>query len=146
MGQEKRKLSPVVLDTNVLVSALLFSGKMGKIVTGWKSGAFVPAFSRATFDEFSKVLTYPKFCLTVPERRSLIEDEVLPYCAVVKIREEICDVCRDQGDDKFLACAVAAGADCLVSGDKDLLALGQFRNIPIITVADFLRLLPSSLF
>jgi len=129
----------VVLDTNVLVSALLFSGKMGWIVEGWKTGVIVPVFSRETFDEFRRVLSYPKFSLTVQEIAALIENEVLPFCEVVEIGEEILSVCRDPADDPFLSCAVAASADCIISGDKYLLALGSFRNIPIVTTAAFLQ-------
>src|SRR4030042_1570720 len=75
VDQKKRDVKRVVLDTNVLVSALLFSGEMTRIVAGWKAGAFVPVFSRATFDEFRRVLAYPKFSLTVQEIEALIEDE-----------------------------------------------------------------------
>jgi len=95
----------------------------------------VPVFSRDTFNEFRKVLAYPKFSLTVQEIQVLIEDEVLPYCEIVDIVEEIRGVCRDPADDPFLSCAVAAGADYIVSGDRDLLDLGSFKNIPIITPA-----------
>jgi putative PIN family toxin of toxin-antitoxin system len=139
LGEKERDVIRVILDTNVLVSALLFSGKLGRIIEGWKSGAFVPVFSRETFDEFRRVLSYPKFSLTVQEIAALIEDEVLPFCEVVKIGEEILGVCRDPADDPFLSCAVAASADYIISGDKDLLALGSFRNIPIVTAAAFLR-------
>jgi putative PIN family toxin of toxin-antitoxin system len=138
VGKEKRSVIRVVLDTNVLVSALLFSGEIGRIVAGWKEGAFAPVFSRDTFDEFRRVLAYPKFSLTVQEIEALIEDEVLPFCEVIEIEEVIRDVCRDPADDKFLSCAVAAGAECIVSGDKDLLDLGSFRNIPSLTIAAFL--------
>ena len=128
----------VVLDTNILISALLFSGEPGRIVEGWKSGAFVPVFSHKTFDEFRRVLSYPKFSLTVQEITVLIEDEVLPFCEVVEIEEEILSVCRDPEDEPFLSCAVAASADYIISGDKDLLSLGSFRKIPIVTAATFL--------
>jgi putative PIN family toxin of toxin-antitoxin system len=64
---------------------------------------------------------------------------VLPFCEVVEIGEEILGVCRDPADDPFLSCAVAADADFIISGDKDLLALGSFRNIPIVTAAAFLE-------
>ena len=139
MGEKQSDMTRIVLDTNVLVSALLFPGELERIVTGCKSGAFVPVFSRETFDEFRKVLAYPKFELTAQEIVALIEDEVLPFCEVVDVNEEIRGVCRDPADDPFLACAVAANADCIVSGDRDLLNLGSFRNIPIITAAAFLR-------
>jgi len=109
------------------------------IVARWKSGDIAPVFSRATFDEFRRVLTYPRFSLTESEIRVLIEDEVLPFFEVVEIREEVRGVCRDPGDDIFLSCAVAAGVAAIVSGDKDLLDMGCFREIPIISVRDFLK-------
>ena len=143
MGQKKREIIRVVLDTNVLVSALLFSGEMGRLITGWKDGAFRPVFSRDTFDEFRRVLAYPKFSLTVQEIEVLIEDEVLPFCEVIETGEEVNGLCRDPADDKFLSCAVAAAASFIVSGDRDLLDLGSFCNIPIITAADFLLRWPA---
>ena len=121
----------VVLDTNVLVSALLFGGRLDALIGRWKSGDLIPLFSRATFAEFRRVLAYPRFGLTGPEINDLIEEEILPWCEVVEIGEEIRGVCRDPGDDMFLCCAVAAGADAIVSGDRDLLDLGAFRDIPI---------------
>lgn len=139
MVAAKSRVSRVVLDTNVLVSALLFGGGLEPLVVQWKSGAVIPLFSRATFAEFRKVLAYPRFSLTEPEIRSLIEEEVLPYLEVVEVKEEIHGVCRDPGDDIFLSCAVAAGADAIVSGDKDLLALGNYRGIPLVSVNDFLK-------
>ncbi|MBW6487132.1 MAG: putative toxin-antitoxin system toxin component, PIN family [Syntrophobacterales bacterium] len=126
-----------VIDTNVLVSALLFSGEMGDIVSYWKARKFLPVFSHDTFDEFRRVLAYPKFSLTPREIDALLQDEVLPFCEVADIEDEIIGVCRDGADDKFLSCAVAAKADYIVSDDKDLLVLGNFRNIPIITAGQF---------
>ncbi|MCG6533297.1 MAG: putative toxin-antitoxin system toxin component, PIN family [Syntrophales bacterium LBB04] len=106
-----------------------------KAVNG--EGFFLPVFSHDTFDEFIRVLAYPKFSLALREIDALLRDEVLPFCEVVDIEEDIIGVGRDHGDDKFLSCAVAATADYSVSGDKDLLVLCNFRNIPIITVAAF---------
>ena len=127
----------VVLDTNVLVSALLFGGRLDALIGRWKSGELIPLFSRATFAEFRRVLAYPRFGLTGPEINALIEEEILAWCEVVETGEEIRGVCRDPGDDIFLSCAVAAGADAIVSGDRDLLDLGAFRGIPILPVAAF---------
>jgi len=133
----------VVLDTNVLVSALFFGGRLEELIGRWKSGELIPLFSRATFAEFSRVLAYPRFGLTAPEINALIEEEILPWCDVVEIGaavEDIHGICRDPGDDMFLSCSVAAGADAIVSGDRDLLDLGTFRGIPILSVADFLKI------
>ena len=137
MGQKQRTVIRIVLDTNVLVSALLFSGEVGHIISSWKAQKFLPVLSHDTFDEFRRVLAYPKFSLTLREIDALLQDEVLPFCEVVDIEDDIIGVCRDRADDKFLSCAVAAKADYIVSGDKDLLVLGNFRNIPIITAAAF---------
>jgi uncharacterized protein len=137
VGQKQRTVIRTVLDTNVLVSALLFSGEAGHLVSSWQARKFLPVFSYDTFDEFKRVLAYPKFSLTSREIAALFQNEVLPFCEVVDIEDEIIGVCRDRADDKFLSCAVAAKADYIVSGDKDLLVLGNFRNIPIITAAAF---------
>jgi uncharacterized protein len=137
--QKKPRVIRVVLDTNILVSALLFGGMLDRLVDRWKSGDIQPVFSQATFDEFRTVLAYPRFALTEPEIRVLIEDEVLPYFDVVSPHENISGACRDPGDDMFLSCAVAAGADAIVSGDKDLLDMGCFREIPILSAQDFIK-------
>jgi putative PIN family toxin of toxin-antitoxin system len=75
--------------------------------------------------------------LTPQEIDALLQYEVLTFCEVIDIEDEIIGVCRHRADDKFLSCAVAAKADYIVSGDKDLLVLGNFRNIPIITASAF---------
>jgi putative PIN family toxin of toxin-antitoxin system len=112
---------------------------LNRLVAKWKTGDVVPVFSQATFDEFRRVLAYPRFDLTESEIRVLIEDEVLPYFDIVETREDIRGACRDPEDDIFLSCAVAAGVDAVVSGDKDILDMGSFREIPIISVRDFLK-------
>ena len=137
MVQKQGAVIRIVLDTNVLVSSLLFSGEMGHMVSSWKARKFLLIFSHDTFDEFRRVLAYPKFSLTPREIDALLQDEVLQFCEVVDIEDEIIGVCRARADDKFLSCAVAAKVDYIVSGDKDLLVLGNFRNIPIITAAAF---------
>jgi len=137
--QTAPEVTRVVLDTNVLVSALLFGGMQDRLIARWKAGAIVPVFSKATFDEFRKVLAYPRFSLTEAEILVLIEDEVIPYADVVEIHEEIHGVCRDPGDDIFLSCAVAGEVEAIVSGDKDLLDMGFFRKIPIISIRDLLK-------
>jgi putative PIN family toxin of toxin-antitoxin system len=135
----KNPVIRVVLDTNVLVSALLFGGEPDRIVAGWKCASIVPVLSKATFDEFRRVLSYPRFALNEPEINALIEDEMLPYVEVVETGEEIKGICRDPSDDIFLTCAAAARVAAIVSGDKDLLALSCFNGIPILTVHSFLK-------
>jgi putative PIN family toxin of toxin-antitoxin system len=128
----------VVLDTNVLVSALLFHGRLAAMATLWQSGAIVPVISRETFDEFRVVLAYPKFNLTEEEIAAIIEDEILPFFEVTEIVDPVNGVCRDPHDDQFLAAAVSGGAVYLVTGDRDLLELKKFRSVEIVTPQEFL--------
>jgi putative PIN family toxin of toxin-antitoxin system len=140
MGETPKKVRRVVLDTNVLVSALLFSGKLSKIVDLWRQGKVIPLISRETFEELRAVLGYPKFVLAPDEIQSIIENEILFFFEVVEIQENVRGVCRDPGDDKFIACAVSASADFLVSGDKDLTDLKRYKTVKIIRVSEFLSM------
>ena len=140
MGETPKKVRRVVLDTNVLVSALLFTGKLSKIVGLWRQGKVIPLISRETFEELRAVLEYPKFSLAPDELQSIIENEILPFFEVVEIQENVRGVCRDPGDDKFIACAVSAPADFLVSGDKDLTDLKRYKTVKIIRVSEFLSM------
>jgi putative PIN family toxin of toxin-antitoxin system len=128
----------VVLDTNVLVSALLFRGRLARLVTLWQAGTIVPVLTRETFAELRTVLSYPKFALTEAESDSLIQNEILPWFEVVEIAGPVPAICRDPDDDIFLAVAAAATADWLVTGDADLLALGSYQRTRIATPQEFL--------
>lgn len=140
MGAEVAPLR-IVLDTNVLLSALLFGGEPGKLRDLWVGKRIVPLVSKATFAEFRRALTYPKFRLSPAEITMLVEDEVLPYAEVVEVADSALQVCRDPHDDKFLALAAAADASYLVTGDRDLLALQAFGRVKIVTVREILGLL-----
>ncbi|MBX3330039.1 MAG: putative toxin-antitoxin system toxin component, PIN family [Nitrospira sp.] len=67
-----------VLDTNVVISALLFSGPPSQLVSAWQSSRLRPVVSAPILDEYIRVLAYPKFELTTTEIRSLIGEELLP--------------------------------------------------------------------
>lgn len=141
MGKKEKKLRKVVLDTNVLISSILFKGELAGIVDLWKEGRIVPVVSRETFDEFRSVLGYPKFALTKNEIKAIIEGEVLPYVEIVEISGVVSGVCRDPDDEKFLACALSAEARFIVSGDKDLGDLGAYKGIKIITASALLKMM-----
>jgi uncharacterized protein len=135
----------VILDTNVLVSALLFKGRLARLVELWKTGAVVPVISKETFTELRQVLHYPKFALNADEIRAIIEDEIIPFFDVVDIKEGVDGVCRDPYDDMFLAAAVNARAAWIVTGDRDLLDVGRYGDVEIVTAQDFLELHDQSL-
>ena len=140
MGKKEKAIGKVVLDTNILVSALLFKGSLARLVDLWKKGRLVPVLSKKTFQEFKAVLEYPKFSLTREEIKVIIEEEVLPYFEVIEIADTVNGSCRDADDDKFIACAVSAGADFIVSGDKDLLDMGRYKSVRIMSALVLLKM------
>ena len=117
----------VVLDTNVVLSALVFGGgQAGQLRRAWQAGAFVLLVSAVTVQELVRVLAYPKFALTRGEQEELLAD-FLPYAQTVRMPQALPPVpeCRDPLDLPFLQLAVSGQAQRLVSGDKDLLVLAQ---------------------
>ena len=140
MGKTPKKIRRVVLDTNVLISALLFTGEPSKIVELWQRGRFVPLICRETFEELRAVLKYPKFSLVPDEIQSIIESEILPFFEVVEIKKRVKGICRDPEDDKFIACAVSGSADFLITGDKDLIDLKSYETVEIIKASEFLKI------
>ena len=134
------KAPRAVLDTNVLVSALLFrSGRLSWLRQAWQTMALRPVMAKPTTEELLRVLAYPKFRLTAAEVEALLE-ELLPWVEVfaapipsVVLRWTV----RDPKDQIFLDLALAAGADLLVTGDTDLLVLSdQVEGLKISQPAD----------
>lgn len=128
-----------VLDTNVLVSALLFFGPPSQLVPAWQGGRLCPIVSAEILEEYVRVLAYSKFKLTGSEILSLIEEDVLPFVDTVRAKPISVPTLRDPDDMKFLACAVSARVHWLVSGDDDLLSIGKVESVEIVSVTNFLR-------
>ena len=127
----------VVLDTNVLVSALVFrAGAAAQIRQGWLSGRVVPLASQATVQELMRVLAYPKFHLSSAEQDELLAD-YLPHVQTVRIPKQTFNLphCRDVLDMPFLQLAVAGKAKVLVSGDHDFLSMSaEFERASSCTI------------
>ena len=135
----------VVLDTNVVLSALVFGGgAAGRVRRAWQQGAILPLTSTATVQELVRVLAYPKFHLSQAERDELLAD-YLPYTETVRIPQPppLVPACRDVLDEPFMHLAVAGKAQVLVSGDRDLLAIAaefeQASGCPILTLDTLFR-------
>lgn len=139
-GARSIKAPPrVVLDTNVVLSALVFrSGATARSRTAWQSGVFRPLASTATVAELIRALAYAKFKLSAAEQHELLAD-YLPMTEVVEIPDPPPRVprCRDESDLPFVHLAVAAHADALVTGNADLRALAGRSNIPILAPDEF---------
>jgi putative PIN family toxin of toxin-antitoxin system len=133
----------VVLDTNVVLSALVFSsGKAGQVRRAWQSGLIVPLVCTATMQELMRVLAYQKFCLSVPEQQELLADFV-PFVETVRIPTlpPVVPICRDPMDMPFMHLALAGRPAVLVSRDLDLPVLADdFEHqcaCPICDVGSF---------
>ena len=128
-----------VLDTNVLVSALLFhSGALSWLRGAWRSGRIRPLADQQTTAELIRVLAYPKFALSGGERQDLLDD-YLPFCETVAVPElpPTVPTCRDPFDRPFLELALVGRADALVTGDADILEVAEAFSVPILSPAAF---------
>jgi putative PIN family toxin of toxin-antitoxin system len=129
----------VVVDTNALISRLLVPGSVpGRAVRKAVNEAQL-LVSEATMEELAEVLARPKFdpYVTIAERQEFLRvlgriAEMVPIVYTVHAR-------RDPRDDKFLDLAINGEADLIVTGDQDLLVLQTFRDIPVITPAQYLE-------
>lgn len=142
-------MSPVrvVLDTNTVVSALVFTaGRLGWLRAAWQTGRVLPLASHGTVSELIRVLHYEKLRLD-PIRREVLLGDYLPYCEVISPLNKPGRVpaCRDPDDRVFLHLAAAGRAQFLVTGDADLLSIGESQPYRIVTPADFRAHMDSSL-
>ncbi len=135
----------VVLDTNVLLSALVFArGSVARLRGLWQSRFVLPLTSTATAEELMRVLAYPKFKLDRQAQRELLAD-YLPWAEVVAVPKPppAVPACRDPFALPFLHLAVAGRAQVLVTDDADLLTLAGRKPrsrtaFAIVTPATFL--------
>ena len=130
----------VVLDTNIVLSALIFSGgRLAWLRHAWQRQQIQPLVCRETVSELLRVLAYPKFRLTEAEQKDLLA-EFLPYAEVVELPSPWPELpaCRDKHDQVFLVLAEVGKAEALVTGDADLLAMREHFSRRIMT-ADVFR-------
>lgn len=129
----------IVLDTNVVISALIWGGTPYKLIEAAADGDLVLCTSPALLDELRAVLTRKHLASRLQRLNSSVDQAIALYSALainVSPAEAPAVVPGDPDDDHVIAAAVAAAADLLVSGDGHLLAIGQHLNIHIVTPAE----------
>ncbi len=134
-----------VLDTNVIISALISDkGAPRRIFEAWLAGRFTLVTSPSVIAEADRALHYHK----IRHVYGLSEEEIATAIALLWSHGQLTSdayhierAAADPDDDKFLACALEAEAEFLVTGDNDLLTLGAYRGIPIVRPAEFLQAL-----
>jgi putative PIN family toxin of toxin-antitoxin system len=127
----------IVLDTNVLISALLFGGNPQAVLEKAIMGQISLVLSREILTEFEDVLCGKKFAYPPEIARNIVR-ELEAVSELVFPARKIDAVKADPYDNLILECAVTAGVDFVVSGDNHLLELRRFEGIPILSPAQFL--------
>ena len=128
----------VVVDTNVLVSAILKPNSVPYLAAQLVHRNETLLKSALTEAELRRVLARPIFASYLTATAGAWVDQIMQAAELVQVTPRIA-TSRDPADDKFLDLAVAGRAHLIISGDDDLLSLGQFFDIPIITPATFVR-------
>ena len=128
----------VVLDTNVFVSGVFFSGPPFQILKAWNIGKIQLVVSPEIIDEYRRVgeilaADHPSIDFTP------ILEYVLQKAEVFSVQPLTEPVCEDPDDDKFIACALEGGSKLIVSGDRHLLKVSGYRNIEVLKPRDFVN-------
>lgn len=128
----------IVLDTNVLVSALGWEGIPGSIFEACVKGSFTLLLSPAIFDELKTILARHKFDFIPDEEKAIFLSLLTEIAEVTSPQARLDVIPSDPTDNRILECALSANADYIVSGDKHLLSLKNFNGIKIVSPSSFL--------
>src|SRR5579864_2556456 len=120
----------VVLDTNVFVLGVFFSGIPSRVLKAWRDGRLTLVYSPTIFDEYDRVFTELTEDFPRINPRPIL-DFLVFYGEIVHPANVTFTPCRDPADDKFVQCLLASKADCLISGDRDLLE-GRLEGCSIL--------------
>jgi putative PIN family toxin of toxin-antitoxin system len=131
----------VVIDTNVVLSGLIKPDSVpGQVLRAWRDGSFRLVLSEFLIEEIAETLARPKIQALVPWSKAKIDRfviELRAFCEVVELANPKMKYPRDPDDVPVLATLIASGADLLVTGDRDLLALREQYSIE--APAQFIR-------
>ena len=128
----------IILDTNVFISGIFFSGPPSQILKAWGNQRFQIALSRQILDEYQRVAE------NLSSKFPTVD--IVPILELVTIHAQFVDtqgfdfnVCEDPDDDKFIECAVAGKCTTIISGDKHLLSLSGYQGITILNSRNFVE-------
>ncbi|MDQ0287864.1 putative PIN family toxin of toxin-antitoxin system [Desulfofundulus luciae] len=140
MGTTGREVMRITVDTNILISALGWNGPEAAVIEMVLESKIELCLSAQILSEFYRVTQYPKFRFTNEEVDGFI-GRLLPVVIFVTPTQKIDVVTSDPDDNKIIECAIAGESDYIISGDKHLLELKNYRGISILRASDFLQLL-----
>ncbi len=128
----------VVLDTNVILSGILFGGKPRSVLEAASSGQIKMCISEVLLSELEGVLRREKFGLDTRVVQAIVA-ELTSTAEQVQPTSHVSVISDDPSDNDVLDCALEARADYIVSGDRHLLALGRCASVLILSPDDFLK-------
>jgi putative PIN family toxin of toxin-antitoxin system len=135
----------VVLDANIYVSSMVNTqGNPKRIISAWQQGAFDVLISSAILDEIERVLRYPRLVKRHKQDETAIQRflKLLENEAIIVEPTDVLGVVKDdESDNRYLECAVKGKAQYVISGDKHLLDIGEYRGIDILPPAAFVVIL-----
>jgi putative PIN family toxin of toxin-antitoxin system len=131
----------VVLDTDIVVSSLLFGGTASAAHKAWVEGRIELLLSQNILEEYRRVLSYSKFKLSQDDVEYLMEEEILPFGHEMEVRDSGTSwILEDVDDDRFIEAAIQGKADALVSGDGHILSRRKTLPCKLLTLAELLEL------
>lgn len=133
--------SHVVIDTNIWIPGMFWENSVPSRVLDRVEEGTIIYFSDDTFREWEEKVMKKALTLKSVDYYLTYRKKLLKIASFVFPKERI-EICRDPNDNKFLEAAIAADANFLISGDKDLLSLKKIKNSRILTPKQFLKLFP----
>ena len=129
----------IVLDTNVLVSAIIHNGKPRKLFQMGIGGKYTILISKETLDELSEVIQRPKFKMTSEDIVHIVS-ALMETCENVHVTSNFKAISNDLADNIIINTAYDGNAEYIVSGDKDVRSLKNFKKIKIVSVDEMLQI------
>ncbi len=127
----------IVIDTNVVASAIFFGGRPAELIRLVLSRSIDAIATEEILEEYHETIDY----LFEKYKGKPIHFSITPLLSSMEIIQSVSDVkvCRDPDDDKFISCALDGACLYIVSGDKDLLTLKSYEGVRIVTVSEFFQ-------
>ena len=142
MPESGARVPRLVLDTNIVIAGLLWQGPPQRLLTLTLSEAVELYSSPVLLDELAHTLAYPKFAARIARFGTTIAALVAHYTALISqvSPTTVPQISRDPDDDHVIACALAANATLIVSGDRDLLDIGVYQGLQIVRASQALAM------
>jgi putative PIN family toxin of toxin-antitoxin system len=128
----------IVADTNIFISSFFFGGNPRKVIERVINGDDRLFICKEILHEMASVMARSKFNVGTEYITRFIRsiEDIAHYIAIAGTVQH---VCRDSEDNKILECALLSNADYIITGDRDLLILKEFRGIKILTASEYLK-------